>query len=58
MGRVLRFNFLSPEQIASSYLKSPPHGILKGGFYGSKEKSQKESQKEKEVKFLDVELWQ
>jgi hypothetical protein len=54
----LRFNYLSPEQIASSYLKSPPHGILKGGFYGSKEKSQKESQKEKEVKFLDVELWQ
>jgi hypothetical protein len=28
---------------------SPPHGILKGGAYGSKEKSQEESQKEKEV---------
>jgi hypothetical protein len=33
---------------------SPPHGILKGGAYGSKEKSQEESQKEKEVKF---EMW-
>jgi hypothetical protein len=29
--------------------KSPPHRILKGGNYGSEEKSQKESQKEKEV---------
>jgi len=39
---------------ASSLDQSPPHGILKGGAYGSKEESQEESQKEKEVKF---EMW-
>jgi hypothetical protein len=33
--------------------KSPPHGILKGGTYGSQEESQEESQEKKEVtKFL------
>jgi len=36
---------------ASSLDQSPPHGILKGGAYGSKEESQEESQKEKKVKF-------
>jgi hypothetical protein len=45
------FSFSSPESDSSSYLESPPYGILKGGFYGSKEESQEESQKEKEVKF-------
>jgi hypothetical protein len=29
--------------------ESPPHRILKGGNYGNQEKSQKESQEEKEV---------
>jgi hypothetical protein len=29
--------------------ESPPHRMLKGGNYGSKEKSQEESQEEKEV---------
>ena len=44
----------------SHYLHSltkPTRGILKGGAYGSKEEGQKESQKEKEITFLDEGLW-
>jgi len=33
-----------------------PQGMLKGGIYGS-EKSQEESQEEKEVRFRAVWLW-
>jgi hypothetical protein len=52
MGRVLSFNFL---RLSFTLLplasKARRIGILKGGSYGCKEKSQKESQEEKEVKF-------
>jgi hypothetical protein len=38
-------------------LTEPTRGILKGGAYGSQEEGQKESQKEKEITFLDEGLW-
>jgi hypothetical protein len=38
-------------------LTKPTRGILKGGAYGSQEKGQKESQKEKEINFSAEGLW-
>ena len=38
-------------KFSSRQLKKPTRGILKGGAYGCQEKSQEESQKEKEVTF-------
>jgi hypothetical protein len=49
VGGFFEINFLSLSQHLLPLTKSPPHGILKGGTYGSKEESQEESQKEKKV---------
>jgi len=44
-------NISSPESRFASLDQNPARGILKGGAYGSQEKGQKESQKEKEITF-------
>lgn len=50
MGGFLVVTLSSPElSFLSRQLKKPTRGILKGGAYGCQEKSQEESQKEKEV---------
>jgi hypothetical protein len=50
-------NVSSPESLFASHDQKPTRGILKGGAYGSQEKGQEESQKEKTITFLDEGLW-
>jgi hypothetical protein len=44
--------FLRLSQVLLPVKLKPARGILKGGAYGSQEKGQEESQKEKEVTFV------